>query len=134
MTKAAAECPPADVISAFAFGELSAANASFVQAHVSVCDSCLQTVGQLAATSASRQTRTTTPTNPEGQVAASVVAAPGQQLGPYRLVRSLGEGGMGEVWQAQQSAPVRRTVALKLLKAGMDTRQILARFAAERQA
>jgi eukaryotic-like serine/threonine-protein kinase len=133
MTNAAAQCPPADVISAFAFGELSAANASFVQAHVSVCDSCLQTVGQLAA-SVSRQSHSPSLTNGAGPADASVVAVPGQQIGQYRLVRSLGEGGMGEVWLAEQSAPVRRTVALKLLKAGMDTRQILARFEAERQA
>jgi len=57
----------------------------------------------------------------------------GQLVGPYRLVRQLGEGGMGAVWEAEQLAPVRRTVALKLLKAGMDTRQVLARFEAERQ-
>jgi hypothetical protein len=49
----------------------------------------------------------------------------GQLIGAYRLARQIGEGGMGEVWEAQQLAPVRRTVALKLLKAGMDTRQVL---------
>jgi non-specific serine/threonine protein kinase/serine/threonine-protein kinase len=55
-------------------------------------------------------------------------------LGPYRLLRRLGEGGMGEVWLAEQTAPIRRNVALKLIKAGMDTRQVVARFDAERQA
>jgi eukaryotic-like serine/threonine-protein kinase len=55
-------------------------------------------------------------------------------IGPYKLIEQIGEGGMGTVWMAQQSAPVRRTVALKLIKAGMDSRQIIARFEAERQA
>ena len=55
-------------------------------------------------------------------------------IGPYRLSRLIGEGGMGEVWLAEQSTPVRRRVALKLIKAGMDTRQVIARFEAERQA
>ncbi len=55
-------------------------------------------------------------------------------IGPYRLLEKIGEGGMGEVWLADQQQPVRRRVALKLIKAGMDTKQVVARFAAERQA
>jgi hypothetical protein len=54
--------------------------------------------------------------------------------GRYKLVELLGEGGMGLVYMAQQVEPVRRLVAVKLIKAGMDTRQVLARFEAERQA
>jgi len=56
------------------------------------------------------------------------------KIGPYRLLRKLGEGGMGEVWLAEQSSPIRRTVALKLVKQGMDTRAVFARFDSERQA
>jgi serine/threonine protein kinase/tetratricopeptide (TPR) repeat protein len=55
-------------------------------------------------------------------------------IGPYRLIELIGEGGMGEVWLAEQAAPVRRRVALKLIKAGMDTKQVVARFESERQA
>jgi len=54
--------------------------------------------------------------------------------GRYKLVEEIGEGGMGAVWLAQQTAPVRRTVAVKVIKAGMDSRVVLARFEAERQA
>ena len=55
-------------------------------------------------------------------------------IGPYRLQERIGVGGMGEVWRAEQSEPVRRPVALKLIRAGMDSRQVIARFEAERQA
>jgi tetratricopeptide (TPR) repeat protein len=54
--------------------------------------------------------------------------------GRYKLVEEIGEGGMGSVWMAQQTAPVRRVVAVKVIKAGMDSRAVLARFEAERQA
>jgi serine/threonine protein kinase len=60
--------------------------------------------------------------------------APGTVIGPYKLLRLIGEGGMGSVWMAEQTAPVKRLVALKVVKAGMDSRQVLARFGAERQA
>src|SRR5262249_23502467 len=54
--------------------------------------------------------------------------------GRYKLVEEVGEGGMGSVWRAQQTEPVRRSVAVKLIKAGMDSRAVVARFEAERQA
>ena len=56
------------------------------------------------------------------------------EIGPYRLVRPLGSGGMGVVYLAEQEQPVRRTVALKLIKLGMDTARVVARFESERQA
>jgi WD40 repeat protein/serine/threonine protein kinase/tetratricopeptide (TPR) repeat protein len=58
----------------------------------------------------------------------------GAVIGPYRLMEQIGEGGMGLVFVAEQQQPVRRKVALKLIKPGMDTRQVIARFEAERQA
>src|SRR5688572_12738867 len=58
----------------------------------------------------------------------------GQTIGPYTLIRLIGEGGFGSVYLAQQHHPVRRTVALKIIKLGMDTKQVIARFEAERQA
>ena len=59
---------------------------------------------------------------------------PGGQIGPYKLLRVLGEGGFAIVYLAEQTEPVKRRVALKILKPGMDSRQVLARFEAERQA
>ncbi|GEM_PF-706382 len=62
------------------------------------------------------------------------VASAGEVIGPYRLRERVGLGGMGEVWSADQEKPFHRKVALKILKAGMDTREVMARFEAERQA
>src|SRR5947209_6313297 len=58
----------------------------------------------------------------------------GTVIGPYKLLEPIGEGGFGTVFLAEQTAPVRRKVALKVIKAGMDTAQVVARFEAERQA
>jgi tetratricopeptide (TPR) repeat protein/serine/threonine protein kinase len=60
--------------------------------------------------------------------------APGTTVGAYKLIEQIGEGGMGAVWMAQQTEPVKRLVAVKLIKAGMDSRHVFARFEAERQA
>ena len=59
---------------------------------------------------------------------------PGQIIGSYKLLQKIGEGGFGEVYMAEQQEPVRRKVALKVIKLGMDTRQVIGRFEAERQA
>lgn len=59
---------------------------------------------------------------------------PGSQIGPFKLLEQIGEGGMGIVYMAEQQRPVRRKVALKIIKPGMDTKQVIARFEAERQA
>jgi eukaryotic-like serine/threonine-protein kinase len=70
----------------------------------------------------------------EADISASLHVRPGADIGPYRLLCRIGEGGMGEVWLAAQQAPLQRRVALKMIKAGMDTRRVIARFEAERQA
>jgi serine/threonine protein kinase len=59
---------------------------------------------------------------------------PGSRIGPYKLLQEIGEGGMGVVYMAEQETPVRRRLALKIIKPGMDTSQVIARFEAERQA
>jgi serine/threonine protein kinase len=68
------------------------------------------------------------PTKPEA------TAAVGDRIGPYKLLEKIGEGGMGEVWVADQLEPIKRRVAVKLIKPGMDSRSVLGRFEAERQA
>jgi WD40 repeat protein/serine/threonine protein kinase len=65
---------------------------------------------------------------------AAITERPGTIIGPYKLLQQIGEGGFGVVFMAEQQEPVRRKVALKVLKPGMDTRQVVARFEAERQA
>ncbi|MEQ8770040.1 MAG: serine/threonine-protein kinase [Phycisphaerales bacterium] len=84
------------------------------------------------------ETRLPSPGVPVSQMATADLnddpAASRRAIGPYRVVRVLGEGGMGIVYEAEQSVPVRRSVALKIIKPGMDSRAIIARFEAERQA
>ncbi|HEV3255605.1 MAG TPA: serine/threonine-protein kinase, partial [Gemmataceae bacterium] len=63
-----------------------------------------------------------------------VTERPGTVIGPYKLLQQIGEGGMGTVFMAEQTQPVQRKVALKVIKPGMDSQQIIARFEAERQA
>ncbi len=63
-----------------------------------------------------------------------IVERPGTVIGPYNLLEQIGEGGMGLVFLAEQQRPVRRKVALKVIKPGMDSREVIARFEAERQA
>src|SRR5437867_3189331 len=64
----------------------------------------------------------------------AITERPGTVIGPYKLLEQIGEGGFGVVFMAEQTQPMRRKVALKILKPGMDTRQVVARFEAERQA
>jgi serine/threonine protein kinase len=63
-----------------------------------------------------------------------ITEKPGETIGAYKLLQQIGEGGMGVVFMAEQTEPIQRTIALKIIKPGMDTRQVIARFEAERQA
>jgi eukaryotic-like serine/threonine-protein kinase len=74
------------------------------------------------------------PAVPEISFAPAVLEGAGTQIGTYKLVEKIGEGGFGIVFVAEQQQPVRRLVALKIVKPGMDTREVVARFEAERQA
>jgi serine/threonine protein kinase/tetratricopeptide (TPR) repeat protein len=74
------------------------------------------------------------PPDPAATVDAPTGERPGTAIGPYKLLQEIGEGGMGTVFMAEQQRPLRRRVALKIIRPGMDTRQVVARFEAERQA
>ncbi len=75
------------------------------------------------------------PDEPEGgATAVSVSEKPGDRIGHYKLLEQIGEGGCGVVYMAEQEEPIRRRVAFKVIKLGMDTKQVIARFEAERQA
>jgi serine/threonine protein kinase/WD40 repeat protein len=79
-------------------------------------------------------TRAFASTPGEEGVAVPLRECPGTVIGPYKLLQQIGEGGMGTVFMAEQTHPVQRKVALKVIKAGMDSAQVIARFEAERQA
>src|SRR5215472_9132793 len=71
---------------------------------------------------------------PSPSIQSTIAEAPGTRIGPYKLLQQIGEGGMGIVYMAEQEEPVRRRVAVKIIKPGMDSAQVIARFEAERQA
>ena len=77
---------------------------------------------------------TTSPDETDQLAPRPITEGPGTRIGPYRLREKIGEGGMGVVYLAEQEKPVRRRVALKIIKPGMDTEQVVIRFEAERQA
>ncbi len=71
---------------------------------------------------------------PKDTIQVAITEKPGDRIGRYKLLEQIGEGGCGVVYVAEQEQPVRRRVALKVIKLGMDTKQVIARFEAERQA
>ncbi len=95
-----------------------------------LCVACLLKIGQ------SNELADSTPSSPTVQIGALFPAEekPGDKIDHYKLLQKLGEGGCGVVYEAEQKEPVRRCVALKVIKLGMDTKEVIGRFEAERQA
>ncbi len=115
---------------------------SLLKAHDEAGSFLSSGVAQPASASAANSTRDHTPepavvseSDPTASAGGSEIAeGPGTTIGPYKLLQKIGEGGMGAVFMAEQERPVRRKVALKVIKPGMDTARVIARFEAERQA
>ena len=141
-------CPDVAPMLAWQRGELVSAEANRIARHVTDCGSCQAIVESENRTSETRaevdrpgpptldpETPTAVDSTDPTQAGATEPLSPGTVIGGrYKLLEAIGEGGMGVVYRAQQVEPVRRLVAIKLIKEGMDTGLVLARFAAERQA
>ncbi|MBI1325723.1 protein kinase [bacterium] len=113
--------------------ENPAARAAFLQRHA-VNERAQREIEELLALDSLANGFLESPPLSVPQIDLSVDQQAGTKIGPYKLIEPIGDGGMGIVWMAEQSEPVRRKVALKVIKPGMDTKQVLARFEAERQA
>ena len=119
--------------------QLEPAECDAVEAHLEECNECAARLEQLETENDPfvGQVRKILDTDqPEATVVTTDFPseAAGEVIGRYTLLEVLGEGGMGSVWLARQDAPIKRDVAVKIIKAGMDTREVIARFESERQA
>jgi WD40 repeat protein/serine/threonine protein kinase len=121
----ALECPSAEA--RIAFLERACHGDAALRAHVEALLQAHQQVGGFLRGHSA-------PSGPVATVDEPLTERPGTVIGPYTLREQIGEGGMGLVFVAEQQQPVRRKVALKVIKPGMDSRQVIARFEAERQA
>jgi tetratricopeptide (TPR) repeat protein len=132
------DCPPEAELAAFHCGAAPAADIDRITAHLEECVRCEMALQAMDATGEaiaaairavpnSKVEPPAPPISPDGPVGTTVA-------GRYKVIEAIGEGGMGAVYMAQQAEPIRRLVALKVIKPGMDSRQVLARFEAERQA
>jgi len=102
-----------------------------------VLDVCTRCVApQILSPPAADDTPDTSPDSASGSIRylPGPLEKPGDRIGRYKILQQIGEGGCGTVYMAEQTEPVRRRVALKVIKLGMDTKQVVARFEAERQA
>jgi serine/threonine protein kinase/tetratricopeptide (TPR) repeat protein len=143
----ASACPDSEVLQRLVLGQLVDAEAGSLEEHLAQCDRCAAVLQSLqpsdALTQGLQEARNVAAELPEGTLVKAlmqrlrglpVTEHPGTVVGPYKLLEQIGEGGMGVVFMAEQQQPLRRKVAVKVIKPGMDSRQVIARFEAERQA
>ena len=131
--------PSREQLESFAAGRLSEVDAVDIEAHLESCDECLSVVNEFDIAvdrfvAGLRDRAEHPPQNTAEAKSTSQTIGASQQIGPYKILQQIGEGGMGTVWMAEQLEPVKRRVALKVIKAGKDSKQVIARFEAERQA
>ena len=144
-------CPSEEDLRRYLNEELGEADRAEIEAHLQDCPPCLEALQAMVDAGAGEiagalqrqplippRPRPLTPqassTDRTADVPRTVAEGPGTRIGPYKLLQKISEGGMGVVYMAEQEMPVRRRVALKVIKPGMDTEQVIARFEAERQA
>lgn len=148
-------CPPVELLQRLLDEALPQQEHSSLQAHIEHCPDCQHLLEQLTDDPLLQPSTSTpdaqgrlgqcevlqmpgTPATPEAGIltgrTAALTESVGGCVGPYRLLQKLGEGGMGVVWVAEQQQPVKRRVALKVIKPGMDSAAVVHRFEAERQA
>ena len=120
------------------FGALNLDSPTAVQSYLeSACgddDGLRREVEELLATQSDPDSFVDRPIDLRATMATPVTEGEGSEIGRYKLLQQLGEGGFGLVFMAEQTEPVTRKVALKIIKPGMDSREVIARFEAERQA
>ncbi len=129
-------CPPREQIAAYLDGAATPETRVRIERHLDGCPACREFCEGLGSggalferlRDAANATTRPLPTAPADGL------SPPERIGPYRLLERIGEGGFGEVYLAEQTTPLRRRVALKIIKPGMDSKQVIARFEAERQA
>lgn len=127
------DCPSQETLAAFAAGTLEVTTADGVISHLESCTKCSAFVDGASRFEAPLQgVNDLDPSNTDTLVP-EIGLSVGDQIGPYELMEQLGSGGMGVVYVAIQREPIRRKVALKVIKPGTDTREVIARFEAERQ-
>ena len=134
------QCPSNDEFARYAAGKVDSVIASNLEQHIRECTACQNRLAKTqlhdsdGLLGALRNVDPSPVWENATQAGQLTIGDLEDQIGPYRPLEPIGEGGMGIVYKADQREPVRRTVALKVIKAGMDTRQVLARFEIERQA
>ena len=130
------QCPTADRLAALLKDDLSQSERTSLEAHLEECIACREQLNVLAGGDEPCFKGATEHNDPEVEalLARLKPEESGERIGPYKLLQEIGEGGFGTVWMADQTEPVKRRVALKIIKMGMDTKEVVARFEQERQA
>jgi serine/threonine protein kinase len=129
------EHPSIELLSRYLAGRTSAEESQLVEQHIVQCADCTSQLDKISSQGDAFEAKlVASAQTSKPDIERSSWITPGTAVGSYTLRELLGQGGMGQVWQAEQTEPIKRTVAIKLIKSDLAGRQVLARFEAERQA